>query len=501
MAVTTSNFEWENAPPGTYLDSLVLYFTTCALRQSDAYAPLHTRALKLAAMGGATVSPILSPLVNHIIILHTPVSASTIPAIRRAESDGVIIASLEWLENCVLEQSLLETTGFPVATWAVAESEAVREAPSQPAITSAVFRGLRCAVGPLALRDPDGCAAVTQQILSGRGKMLAHNGSGFVTSGVPTHVVCAGSLRRAERAVLEACQSTNERLVVVTPFWIESCAQARKLLRVSDCVLFSPVECEVPVRGMVEGKISVTISGFQRRPPHADLNRRREVLSEIITLLGGTYSEQLRRRKTTVVVAEVVGGVESDKVVKAREWGIEVVGFEWVVACAREGKVADMNRYRIATSAEDVLHTPSQPKRKMSGVYAKRKSPRLNRAKSEDIVDPATTIKLFQRFAAGLNEESGSGMGASQFVMQNASLEADDSLEEVRRSGRRGSRSASRDGVEAEERDRGREWSMDASQSQVIVHRDLTPPSTPILRKTDGVRNMPNRAAKGSRNG
>lgn len=514
--------------PVNDLESLCVYLSQSPLRDSSEHASLKAKALKLLAHAGATALPEVKPHATVVIILKVPVAASTVPQLKEACEAGIPLTSLQWLEACVESMKLLSLDDYPAPKWqsnstsdpaSTIDGLSMTQSLSQAMLTSRIFHGCRVSLGALWLRDDSICSEVERQLISGRAKILPHDHSGRVTSGVPTHMVCAPFVQTRESVLLDTVRNTNNRLSAVTPFWVDSCIVAEQLLPVSTCVLFSPLLHEMPLREMKEKRISITLSGFLRK--EEDMwNRRREVLSRLAELLGAKYSERMRRRGTTHVVADS-RAPDSDKVKKAREWGIKVVSHDWLLSCAAAGKLVaeavysvdpDLHREKsesmsgapsrnaidfdddedertqMVTKPKDSPGTQSTPRR--SGrrlAQGARLAGGVNDLK--DGSPDAAAINLFKRLTAGLEEQAANALGDSIEDVALTGGNDGDHDEDERFRGRR-SRSGSRDAIGTD-----REWSLDASQSQVIVHRDLTPPPTPRNKH----RNLPSRAAKRAR--
>lgn len=510
------------------LESLCVYLTQSPLRDSAEHASLKAKALKLLAHAGATALPEVKPHPTVIVVLRVPVAASTIPQLKEACEAGVPITSLQWLEACVERRKLLPLDDYPAPKWQIHSASdpassldalSMSQSMSQAMVTSKIFHGCRVSLGALWLRDDSVCSEVERQLMSGRAKVLPHDHSGGVTSGVPTHMVCAPFVQTRESVLLDSVKITNNRLLAVTPFWVDSCIVAEQLLPVSMCILFSPLLHEMPLREMKEKRISITLSGFLRK--EEDMwNRRREVLSRLAELLGAKYSERMRRRGTTHVVADS-RVPDSDKVKKAREWGIKVVSHDWLLSCAAAGKLVAEAVYTVeprvhgektesgsaipsrnAIDFDEDEDGPTQMVAKPKDSLGTQLTPRRTGRRLTqggritsgvtDLKDgspDAAAINLFKRLTAGLEEQAANALGDSIVDVALSGGHDVDNDEDERFRGRR-SRSDSRDAAGTD-----REWSMDASQSQVIVHRDLTPPPTP----RNKLRSVPSRVAKRAR--
>lgn len=515
---------WSDAKPALYLDAFTFYLSTSTMQDKSVHAPLRAKALRLIACGGGSISEELTPLVNYVVIIRTPVPSAKIPEIERAQRMGVAVVSLEWLERCVLDQRVADEEVLDRYEWGAEDNglpgDTATQARPQADFRSRLFVGVRCALGPLALYDSGAVSAVGLKLQRGRGKVLPHDGRGVVTSGVATHVVCGESLPAGGRRVVDTARKHNAHVVVVTTAWLDACLQEERLLPVTDCVLFAPVPHETPLREMLRRRLSVTITGHQV-PGERAPNRRRDVLARLTRVLGASYSERMTKGKTTHLIADARVGTKSEKIEKARRWGIATVSYKWLLACAEQGDIVDVGDYPVEEDQhgddmkmEDVDldedevghetqpgHARSTPRsHRPSGADTKRslfqsprggtqrRSPRLKQEPPSSSAPAASTgpgsgeagEQLFRRFTDGLLKSSIGDGGVEEPEAVPAAPR--------RRSAR--SRSVS---LDAHDLGDGREWSLDASQSQVIVHRDLTPPPTPHAKAK---RSMPPRAAK-----
>lgn len=510
---------WMDSNPGLFLDALTFYLTPSTLADRGMHGPLRAKALKLLAYGGGSLSDELTPLVNYIVIIRLPILPSKIVEIEHAQKMGATVVSLEWLEQCVVEQKVIKHDNPSLFDRIPEENGMNGEEDSQAQhhadFKSSLFQGMRCALGPLALYDSGAVAAVRQKLQRGRGKVLAYDSRGVVSSGVATHVVCGESLAAGARRLVEAARARNSHVVVVTVEWIDACLQAEQLVRVEDCVLYAPVPHETPLRDMLRSKVSVTITGHQSQD--GVLNARRDILSRLARLLGAGYSERMTKGKTTHLIADGRSNSRSKKAGMAKRWGISIVNYKWLIECAHAGVVVDASDFPVGEELgtlgksesgidvdeqEDGENMPKSartenitPKRARSGLDSTKKtlftspstarrSPRFQQI-TETGEEQATEAgdKLFERFTAGLLKSSAA----------TSAIEKEAPSPPLTR--RRSTRSPSIS-LDAPEDDQ-KQWSLDASQSQMIVHRDLTPPPTPGR----GLRSMPPRAAKRRRGG
>eukprot|EP00177_Eucheuma_denticulatum_P003652 GFKZ01006617.1.p1 GENE.GFKZ01006617.1~~GFKZ01006617.1.p1 ORF type:complete len:589 (+),score=72.82 GFKZ01006617.1:121-1887(+) len=515
---------WKDITPGLFLDSFTFYLTPCAFTDKTRHAPLRAKAIRLLSFGGGSLSDELTPRVNYIVIIRHPIMPAKVAEIEYAQKMGVAVVSLAWLERCVTEQQLLEDDNPPLSEWLPDNDNAQvgngSQAQHHADFESSLFRGMRCALGPLALYNAGLVAAVRQKLQRGRAKVLAHDARGVVSSGVATHMVCGDSLSAGAKRLVEAARARNRHVVVVTADWIDSCLHRERLVRVETCVLFSPVPHETPLRDMLRSKVSVTISGHQQA--NEKPNARRDVLARLARLLGAGYSERMTKGKTTHLIADGRSNSKSKKVAMANRWGIYVVNFKWLLACAQTGVVVDPTDFPVEQKKETPRRESeaeeegdaeekselqstitkradnSRRRRKdlestkkslFKSPTASRRSPRFKEKEEhqadnagEPVAEPGD--KLFERFTELLKSSAGVAAKEREPLSPPATR-------------RRPNRSPS---VSLELPEEGqKQWSLDASQSQVIVHRDLTPP--PTQGRGAHTRNLPPRAAKRRRPG
>ncbi|CDF36721.1 DNA topoisomerase 2-binding protein 1, partial [Chondrus crispus] len=337
--------KWNETKPGLYLDGMTFYLTPCTAQEKVLHAPLRAKALKLIASGGGSLAAELTRRVNYVVLIRAPVLRTKIAELERAQRMGVAVVSLEWLERCVVKQCVVEDEEVDRYDWDAEEpNERSTQFRPQADFHSRLFVGMRCALGPLALYDTGAVAAVARKLQRGRGKVLPHDARGVVTSGVATHVVCGESLSAGGRRVVETAQKVNSHVVIVTTTWIDACLQEERLVPVTDCVLFAPVPHETPLREMLRRKVSVTITGHQMSAER-EPNRRRDVLARLTRGLGAGYSERMTKGKTTHLIADARTATRSEKIEKAKRWGIAIVSYKWLLACAEAGDIVDAGDY------------------------------------------------------------------------------------------------------------------------------------------------------------
>jgi twin BRCT domain len=541
--------------PSLVLDSACLLLVPCA--SSDAEVRRRRRlTMRFAALAGAMVSPRWNSAVTHAVFTSVPVASDELSELKRAELRGVTFVDFEWVRQSALAIKMLSAGDFPPPTWETATAKGAMDNDgssehSRPSVAeSRVFQGVRLALGPLAMNLPDACPSITAKVCAGRGKVLAHDATGLVTTGVPTHVVCPFGLSAGALSLIKRMREKNPRLELVTAYWIEQCTLEKQLLAVSSCALFVAREFELPLKSFSDKRVTIAMSGFMGKRPDPDRNRRRDVLSKLAVLLGAEYSERMQRNVSTHLIVESANVTGSEKIKRALQWRIPVISEKWLVACAATGTMVSTEPYFVAEPPKEesvhdnllsgskgtVTPTRSAQKRRSNSVSgdpaensARRKSARKHVIRSSSS-DAASAEALLKRVAANLHKisdvtavaarpadsserghpgDDGGDPTAAGSVRQQQqtrrtrvpagsseiSSARDDFLGGRQRSG------ADLGGVSAHPVAPTSDWSLEATQSQMIVHKDLTPPPITIVapKPVPKLRMMPSRAAARSR--
>lgn len=606
--------------PSFALEPCCLYLVPSASDGEEAVRLKRARLMRLAALAGGTVAPRWSHFVTHAVVVSVPVATAQVAEMRSAEMRGVVVVDSEWVQQSAEQGSLLAVSDFLPPTWSTAQAvngaldvkanpsasrdhtgtfEPVMRSGSKHGMphlegaASRLFLGVRLALGPLALCMPDLCVQLSATVLGGRGKILPHDSTGRVLSGAPTHILCPPSLSPGELSLVENMRRSGSRIDLVTPIWVEQCVNAQRLLAASSCILFTAREYSLPLRGFAERKCVLAISGMMSKIPNPNWDRRREVVVTLAKALGATYSDRMKRNRTTHLVVDSTKSEQSEKMRSAVEWGIPIVSEEWLLACAKKGAVVAIDPFVVTPGlrTNGPIEGPSRgrsaPRRirkRQAGSSAGQEQPGPKEGppqKSARVSPPsnASAEALFQQLGAKLVQaargggepDGGDGANAGDGVstagpstsgenlavgssgpsrtkggrangaprrdssLDNFSGDAED-LERLRSSvhvrGRTGDLGISKSSPHpenlsrpassgarvrhGEDKDgsyphhalpshqgdpvepRRSEWSLEASQSQLIVHRDLTPPPAPFAepKVIPRIRTMPSRAAK-----
>ncbi|KAI3513562.1 hypothetical protein L1887_20898 [Cichorium endivia] len=117
----------------------------------------------------------------------------------------------------------------------------------------------------------------------------------------------------------------------VSSHWIRSCLQDGRLLDVSSHILFSPLQCKVPLPGIIG--IQFCVSQYE--------DKDKELLRNLCHVLGG----RLVKRLTKKVSYLICKFTEGPKFEAAREWGIQTVTIEWIWECVKQNKVVAASQF------------------------------------------------------------------------------------------------------------------------------------------------------------
>ncbi|CAI9266608.1 unnamed protein product [Lactuca saligna] len=126
----------------------------------------------------------------------------------------------------------------------------------------------------------------------------------------------------------------------VSSHWIRSCLQDGCLLDVSSHILFSPLQCKIPLPGFTG--LQFCVSQYE--------DKDKELLRNVCHVLGG----KLVKRLTKKVNYLICKFTEGPKFEAAREWGIHTVTIEWLWESVNQNKVVDWSGFlpKEATASE-----------------------------------------------------------------------------------------------------------------------------------------------------
>ncbi|KAI8619966.1 hypothetical protein BC830DRAFT_655659 [Chytriomyces sp. MP71] len=119
----------------------------------------------------------------------------------------------------------------------------------------------------------------------------------------------------------------EEGVTIVSECWIEICLEEGILYDVRASVLFESVRYREPTQAFVVG-----VTGYE--------GLSREHVRKLVQAMHATYTDSMSKRNTHLIAAPTAEGEPpSMKLVRAREWGIQVVSVDWLFACARTGGI------------------------------------------------------------------------------------------------------------------------------------------------------------------
>ena len=139
----------------------------------------------------------------------------------------------------------------------------------------------------------------------------------------------------------------------VSPVWVRACTEENQPFEPADCPsLFRPPKWSVrllPADTFDRSRrLVVSVTGF--------VDSTRWAVKHALLLIGAEFTDTLTRRNTHLIAKEVGGeGGRSQKIVKADEWGINIVGVEWlhrVMRYGRDGANDIRDRFAINATGE-----------------------------------------------------------------------------------------------------------------------------------------------------
>nr|XP_043612844.1 DNA topoisomerase 2-binding protein 1 [Erigeron canadensis] len=126
-------------------------------------------------------------------------------------------------------------------------------------------------------------------------------------------------------------QSQFNGVTNVSSHWIRSCLQDGHLLDVHSHILFSPLQCKVPLPGF-EG-LQFCVSQYEEK--------HKELLRNLCHVLGAKLVNKLTK-KVNYLICQFT---EGPKYEAAYQWGIQTVTFEWILDCVKQNKVVASSRF------------------------------------------------------------------------------------------------------------------------------------------------------------
>ncbi|KAI3807521.1 hypothetical protein L1987_23451 [Smallanthus sonchifolius] len=121
------------------------------------------------------------------------------------------------------------------------------------------------------------------------------------------------------------CSPTRVTGTNVSSHWIRSCLQDGHLLDVSSHILFSPLQCKVPLPGFIG--LHFCVSQYEEKD--------RELLRNLCHVLGGRLVKKLTK-KVNYLICKFT---EGPKYEAACQWGIQTVVIEWIWECVKQNKI------------------------------------------------------------------------------------------------------------------------------------------------------------------
>ncbi|XP_076917913.1 uncharacterized protein LOC143578135 isoform X2 [Bidens hawaiensis] len=118
----------------------------------------------------------------------------------------------------------------------------------------------------------------------------------------------------------------------VSSHWIRSCLQDGRLLDVNSHILFSPLQCKIPLPGFTG--LQLCASQYEQKD--------RKLLKNLCRVLGGKFHDNLSR-KVKYLVCKFT---EGPKYEVACQLGLQTVTIEWIWECIKQNKVVATSQFQ-----------------------------------------------------------------------------------------------------------------------------------------------------------
>ncbi|XP_057974926.1 uncharacterized protein LOC131162454 isoform X2 [Malania oleifera] len=117
----------------------------------------------------------------------------------------------------------------------------------------------------------------------------------------------------------------------VSSHWIRSCLEDGCLLDVGSHILYSPLPCQIPLRGFES--LRFCVSQYEEK--------ERLLLRNLCFVLGAKFVEKLTR-KVTHLLCKFTSGPKYEAACK---WGIKSVTTEWIYECVKQNKIVPLSPF------------------------------------------------------------------------------------------------------------------------------------------------------------
>ncbi|PIN17298.1 hypothetical protein CDL12_10034 [Handroanthus impetiginosus] len=134
-----------------------------------------------------------------------------------------------------------------------------------------------------------------------------------------------------EKHGVAPCLSNVAKSTYVSSHWILSCLEDGCLLDVSSHVLYSPLQCQIPLPGFERYRLCVSQYDMKEK----------QLLRNLCYVLGGEFSIRLTK-KVTHLLCKFADG---DKYEAACRSGIHTVTSEWIYECVLQNTVVDLKGF------------------------------------------------------------------------------------------------------------------------------------------------------------
>lgn len=123
---------------------------------------------------------------------------------------------------------------------------------------------------------------------------------------------------------------------IITEFYIEKCIGSKSLVPLNTSVLFKPTIHDLPLNEVWVA----ACTGFEEFD--------RSWISRIVEVLGGVFTDSFSRKNTHLILNTTASG--GPKALKAKEWGVDVVGIEWLDECVNAGHIVKKDESRFLSA-------------------------------------------------------------------------------------------------------------------------------------------------------
>ncbi|KAK9050118.1 hypothetical protein SSX86_030912, partial [Deinandra increscens subsp. villosa] len=408
-----------------------LYLLDCKIHLVGFDASEMRRLVNMVRRGGGSRYMSLNEQLTHIVV-GTP-SEREKKEVRSLSAMGVInVVKTVWLEDCEREKKEIPVLRKHVAYDLLLPKDSMSYNKGSVSGMPGPKQGKSSTIQPTLLNDLSQSLSEGQQkkqnVISNKGqdkKSQEKKSSVFIgrtfsfSSSFPD--VQRGEIvdwiHEGGGEVVDSCTTKNVNYTVeshgvlcsptrftsvinVSSHWIRSCLQDGRLLDVSSHILFSPLQCKVPLPGFVG--LRFCVSQYEEK----DI----ELLRNLCHVLGGRLVKQLSK-KVKYLICKFT---EGPKYEAACEWGIQRVTMEWILECVKQNKIVASSQFlpREATTSDreagmcTMSQYPTQAARMISATAESQLPSQSQEPKTNDAwIDDSSSIRKEVKYSAACNKK------------------------------------------------------------------------------------------------